>query len=369
MGASILTRRLDAERLRDLEYKTEVDQVSESEWPALMSGFADANIYQTWSYGAIRWGQESLSHLVLKQRTDVVGLAQLRIIRSRVLGLGIAYLRWGPLCHPCGGELAPETVQAMAAALRDEYVRKRGLYLEVLPKAFSGSSRAAMFQSHFAGFVSEPGIDAEKYRTLILDLSPSLDELRRNLNKKWRNQLNVAERNGLRIVTGDRSEEFRTFCRIYAQMRERKAFETSVSAEEFARIHENLPARQRMRTMICLHNDQPVAALVCSAMGDSAIYLLGATNADAMKLKAAYLLQWSLVEWLKQIGIQYYDLGGIDPEGNPGVHHFKQGLSGADMSHIGPLIACDNAFSAALVKAGLTMRSGLRRFQLRFAHT
>ena len=81
----------------------------------------------------------------------------------------------------------------------------------------------------------------------------------------------------------------------------------------------------------------PVAGLVASAMGDSAIYLLGATSDAGLNSKGAYLLQWTLIPWLKERGVKSYDLGGIDPEGNPGVYHFKRGLSGIDTCQIQPL--------------------------------
>ena len=59
--------------------------------------FDDANIYQTAAYGEVRWGKKNLSRLVLKRDGEVVGIAQLRIIRPTPLKFGMAYLRWGPL--------------------------------------------------------------------------------------------------------------------------------------------------------------------------------------------------------------------------------------------------------------------------------
>jgi lipid II:glycine glycyltransferase (peptidoglycan interpeptide bridge formation enzyme) len=35
-----------------------------------------------------------------------------------------------------------------------------------------------------------------------------------------------------------------------------------------------------------------------------------------------------MIEWLKERGCHWYDLGGIDPENNPGVYHFKCGIAG-----------------------------------------
>jgi lipid II:glycine glycyltransferase (peptidoglycan interpeptide bridge formation enzyme) len=357
-----------AEDLRaDRAYQVEVDGVTEAQWSEGMDRFADANLYQSWSYGAARWKAENLSHLILKRDGKVVAMAQLRIVQPGNLRLGVAYLRWGPMCQLQGQELDPEIVRSMAAALREEYASKRGLYLEILPNAFSGSQRGGMFQSAFAQFDSGPGISDQNYRTLVLDLSPSLDELRKKLDKKWRNQLNAAERNGLAVVESNDADGYRRFCVLYTQMWERKKFDTKVSIEEFQRIQELLSETQRMKVLICEHAGTPVAGVVCSAIGDSAIYLLGATNDEGMKVKASYLLQWTIIRLLKERNIRFYDLGGIDPEANPGVYHFKSGLSGADLSHISSRSACDNPVSAALVKTGQVLRGGLHGLQQRLA--
>jgi len=337
----------------DPVWQVEVDRADPAEWSALLDLFDDTNIYQTWSYGAVRWGSKNLSHLVVKRNGEVVGMAQLRIFRPTRFNFGMAYLRWGPLCHRRGRELDAEAALSLARALQEEYVCKRGLLLQVLPNAFVGSPRAALFQSGFAQFSHDPRINANAYRTFVLDLAPPIEELRMNLDKKWRNQLTRAEKSGLRVVAGSRMEEYRTFCGMYAQMRTRKAFDSTVDIEEFGLLQEDLPETHRMRILICEQEGRPVSGLVASAMGDSAIYLLGATSDDGLNAKGAYLLQWTLIRWLKQNGFRCYDLGGIDPEDNPGVYLFKRGLSGADVSQLSPLVACNSVVSSATVRASL----------------
>jgi Acetyltransferase (GNAT) domain len=348
-------------------YQVEVDSVTESDWSELMGRFDDGNVYQTWSYGAVRWEEKNLSHLLLKGDGEVRAMAQLRIIRPGNLRFGVAYLRWGPICQPHERELDPEVVHAMAAALRDEYVSKRGLYLEILPNAFAGSVRARIFQSAFGQFCRKPGVSAEHYRTFLLDLSPSLEELRKKLDKKWRNQLSAGERNDLHVVEGVGGDDYRRFCALYSDMWKRKKFHTSVSVKEFEQIQERLPETQKLRVLICEQAGKPVAGLVCSVVGESAIYLLGATNEAGMKVKASYVLQWAMVRLLKEKQARFYDLGGIDPAANPGVYHFKRGFTGVDVSNIGSFSACDNSFSAALVMTGRILRDGFRLVRPRFA--
>jgi hypothetical protein len=341
-------------------WRVEVDRVDAAEWSRMLDLFDDANIYQTWSYGAVRWGRKNLSHLVLRRNDEVVGLAQLRIVRPANLKFGMAYLRWGPICHRQGSELDAEVFLRIASALREEYVCKRRLLLQILPNAFVGSQRGEIFQSAFSTFAQEPSNSSNVYRTFVLDLAPSLEELRGNLDKKWRNQLTRSEKNGLKVVAGSGTDEYRIFCEMYKQMRNRKTFETTVDIEEFGRIQEDLPKTQRMRISICEQEGKPVAGIVASATGDSAIYLLGATSDDGLNAKGSYLLQWTLIQWLKENGVKWYDLGGIDPVGNPGVYHFKSGVSGADVSQLTPLVACNSVFSSALVRASLAINRAVR---------
>jgi lipid II:glycine glycyltransferase (peptidoglycan interpeptide bridge formation enzyme) len=338
----------------------EVDRVTTAEWSQMLDLFDDANIYQTSAYGEVRWGERNLSRLVLKRDGDVMAMAQVRIVRPTPLKFGVAYLRWGPIWKRCCQPLDPEVPIRMARAIEEEYLGKRKLFLRILPNAFTGSPRAQVFQEAFSKFAREPKKSDNTYRTFVLDLTPTLEELRGRLEKKWRNQLSRSEKNNLTVISGNGREEYQAFCEIYSQMRKRKAFETTVDPDEFGHIHEALAEPQRMRILICQDKGVPVAGLVASAMGDSAIYLLGATSDAGLNSKGAYLLQWTLICWLKERGVKWYDLGGIDPEGNPGVYHFKRGLSGVDTCQIDPFAASDSTLSSGMVKAALAVRRTFR---------
>ncbi len=63
----------------------------------------------------------------------------------------------------------------------------------------------------------------------------------------------------------------------------------------------------------------------------------GIRSVGGTGFKASYLLQWRVIQAAHERGFQWYDLGGIDPEDNPGVYHFKQGLGGRDVIAPGPL--------------------------------
>src|SRR5512139_1718822 len=109
--------------ITNMAYATEFDNVSRDEWTCLLQQFDDANIYQTWTYGSVRWGEKSLSHQVVKRSGEVIAIAQAAIKKAPLLGLGIAYIPWGPLCRKKGDSIDPENLKYSISFLRDEYVK------------------------------------------------------------------------------------------------------------------------------------------------------------------------------------------------------------------------------------------------------
>ena len=123
------------------------------------------------AYGAVRWGEENLSHIVLRRDGNVVAMAQLRILRPAPFPLAL------PICvgDRCSGELerhwTREAVSRMGAALEQEYVVRRKLLLQIIPQVASGSAEAAVLQVGLGQFQSDAGVSGDSERTFLLDLS------------------------------------------------------------------------------------------------------------------------------------------------------------------------------------------------------
>ena len=312
-------------------FTTSVDRITEAEWNDLLPQFADASIYQTWEYGAVSWGERNLSHLLLKSAGQVVGMAQFRIVRVPLLSSGIAYLRWGPLSRRRDAPPDPDLLSALLKAIADEYACRRRLLVRILPNVFCDDPDAAVFEAACAQHGFQPGTSATPHRTIRVDLTPSPEIIRKRFDQKWRNQLNAAERNGLTVREGTGDTLFAEFTAIYRELLARKQFETTVNVEEFARIQRALPEPLKMRVLLCEKNGKLLAGLVGAAIGDTGVYLLGATSSEGMKAKGSYLLQWRIMQWLRECGCRWYDLGGVNPARNPGVYHFKSGVGGAEV--------------------------------------
>lgn len=342
-------------------FSTEVDSISDGRWSSLLDQFADASLYQTLAYGRVRWGEGRLSHLVLAQGGRVMGMAQVLIVGSSRVRAGMAYLRAGPLWRRKGEPEDVSRLESIASALIDEYVVRRGLFLKIVPNACLGTSQGAAFERALSRFREEAFLPGESYRSIVLDLGLPLDALRKRLDQKWRNQLNRAERNGLVILEGQSAEDFARYARIHDEMLARKRFTGASDVREFERMQSLLQERQKMHVLICQHEGRDVAGIVTSSIGDTGIYLLGATSNEGMQSKGSYLLQWRMIERLKEAGVARYDLNGINPDTNPGVYHFKAGFGGDDCCYLRPRTLCNSLASTLLARAERAARGSFRQ--------
>jgi len=363
-GISLLAGRrgkLKIEKIGE-SYSAEVDEVDKGDWSQLLNRFEDASIYQTWSYGSIRWGDKNLSHLVLKKQGNVVAAAQVRIIKVPFLKSGVAHIRWGPLWRIRGEERELENLREIVKSLREEYVVRSRLFLRVIPNEIEDGDDVVSMIYRKEGF----RWTGSSYRTLLLDLTKSVDELRSGLRRKWRQSLGYGEKRKLEVIEGSNEELYGSALKIYEEMVGRKKFEEFVDQKQLKAIQRDLPKELKMNVMICQFEGVPVAAIACSAIGDTGLPLLAATGGKALKLNASYVLWWRMMSWLKEYGCQWLDVGGIDPDKNPGGYTFKSGLAnkyGKDIEYIGQFDACESHFSRILFKFGEVARSYKNNFK------
>lgn len=316
-------------------YRAEIDSVEEQSWYQILREFDDANLYQTWAYGLVRYGRRKMSHLILKKNGTVTAAAQVRIEKLPFINLGIAYVQWGPLCMVRGTEPDVETFRQVLRALRNEYVFKRGLVLRLFPNVFEDDG------GRFLKILEEEGFSLHKEvrkRTILMDLSLSLDDLRGSMQKRWKRNLTLAEKHGLEVLEGSEDDLFKTVVDIHKEMVARKNFVPGSDIRQFQSIQALLPEEFKMKVLVGRSKEGVCAGLICSAIGRTAIYLHGATSNAGMKSRGSYLLHWKLIEKLRQRRVAIYNLNGINPIKNPGTYTFKSGLagqSGRDVLYIG----------------------------------
>jgi FemAB family len=350
----------------DTGYSCEVDLANEQEWSEILREFKDSNIYQTWQYANVIAGSRRVSNLVLKFEGCAVAIALARVKRIPGLPIGIAYVFWGPLWQREGAEENPENFRQAVRALRNEFLCRRGLTLRLFPIVYDDDSATLRNILEEEGLSSRDG--ASGGRTILMDLTPSLAELRDGMFPHWKRELKVAEKAGLQLMMGTNKELFTSFIGIYKEMVSRKRFAEPNDIYQFEQVQMMLPEQLKMRVLLCRSDAGLCSGAIYSVIGNSAIYLFGATSNIGMKSRGSYFLQWKIIEKLKQQGVRAYNLNGINPEENPGTYKFKYdlaGKNGRDVFYLGKVEEHPSPIGHSLIQVGEVLRESSRNLKRR----
>ncbi|MGC8490544.1 MAG: lipid II:glycine glycyltransferase FemX [Syntrophobacteraceae bacterium] len=335
-------------------------------WYEIMGCFQDANLYQALAYDKVRYGARGVAHMILKRGNEVVAAAQARVQRVPGTRAGLAYVLWGPMWRRTGGSEDEETFRLALRILRSELSLKRGFVLRLNLLAFKGHHDVLRQALASEGYHSHG--DARNRRTILVDLSGSLEELRTAQHPMWRNHLNRAEKKGLQVEFGEDQSLFDEIIPMYMEMAKRKGLSDLNDISHLKKVQKELPASHKLKVIVCRENGVPCAGGIFSALGTTGLYLTGATGTRGMKSYGAYIVHWTFLRWLKENGFLYYDLNGINPEVNPGTYQFKRqfaGKAGMEVEMLGKFEVADSALSSLVVRGGERLIDGYRKLSRR----
>ncbi len=346
-------------RQLDEGYTYQVDNIDKNAWHNLLGKFNDSSFYQTWSYGAISWEKESLSHLILRKNDEIISIAQLRTAKLPLMPIGFAYLSWGPIWRKKGGKNDYEILRNMLRALYSEYVKKRLYLLRIIPKQIHDNEDAIIGVYKDEGFSWLP----DPQKTIYVDLTPSLDEIRKNMGSGWKKTLRRSMNIDMDLIEDDEASLNDTAISLVREMKKRKGFADFGSMENNLIINNDLPNELKMKLVFCKFENELVAVFGWSKIGETGIPLVSATGNNASKSLAPHRFYWKMIEYYKNNGFRKCDLGGINKKNNPGGYQFKAGVAGAtriEKNYIGQFDLCENYFSSFCFKTGMSFRQHCR---------
>lgn len=335
-----------------------VSEVTLNQWLDWASSFRDYNYTHYWEYAraaAERIGAVSQHIAVRDAGGDVVALCNVRIKRLPFGLGGIAYISGGPMVeHWDNAGLA--CLGDVLEALKQKYAHGLGLVLRISQRHKPNEARDFEESIYCQSGFEEYG---QTNSTILIDLRPELETIRKQFHSKWRNHLNKSERQEVNIKSGTELFLFEDFSGLFNELVSEKGFDVDLDDRFFAKIQKKSPAQEMFHIAIAYHQEIPIAGHLSSIGGDASVYLLGASNKIGRRLRAAYQLQWHMICESRGSGCQWYDLGGIDPEKNPHVYQFKKRMGG-EQTPIGKVFQYSKGMKVRLV---LTAESVYRKFK------
>lgn len=311
-----------------------IDEIDKATWEQYARSFADYSIYQTWAYQQVRaqTDRQQVSRFVVKDESgQVVTMGHVRIKYIKPLGIRIGYMQWGPLARGEDGTLKC-SVEALEK-IREAYLESRTNVLRINPNACDndlGREFAKMLEA--GGFHQVR--DVAPYHTIHIPLQEDEDILRKRLRQSWRRMLMKSEKAGLTTVEHDGEEAFEVLEKLYLEMLRRKKFQAP-DYNVFAMAQRELSAAEKMDMILAYRDDEPAVCHLASNLGDTGIFLVGASSEMGLTYRAAYLAWWRAILLANRLGMKRYDVGGIDFEATPNISRFKAGLGGDEVFYIG----------------------------------
>lgn len=304
----------------------EVVDAPDAAWDRMAAGFSDMCLEQTVAFAGSRFGTGRAIGLILRESPNGEPLALALAVAAviPVLGLGLAYVKFGPLWRRRGAPVQPENLTRMLEALKREFAQKRGLAVRIMPPADPGYEtewKEALAQTKFVfhGNVADP----ERY---LVDLTLSEADQLKSLGSKWRNNLAKSAIQELEVREADLNAGMPEFLALYRGMLLRKQFDDRHGVGDLPAIAKAAGTALGMRLFLAYHARQPIVGSIIVGAGERIFVPFSATDERALELRAGYALRWAIIERLRGTEARWLDLGGT--EGDQGLKHYKLGNVG-----------------------------------------
>lgn len=175
--------------------------------------------------------------------------------------------------------------------------------------------------------------------TQMLDITPSEEELMKNMKQKTRYNIRLAERKGVIIKEESNKEGFEKFITLYFETCKRQHYYGHTKT--YHEIIWNNLKNNIAHILIAYYNEEPLAAYELFHFKDTLYYPYGGSSTKYREVMASNLLMWEAIKLGKNLGAKTFDMwGSLSPNymGEDvwaGFTRFKEGYGTNYISFIG----------------------------------
>ncbi|MBI2798015.1 peptidoglycan bridge formation glycyltransferase FemA/FemB family protein [Candidatus Saccharibacteria bacterium] len=179
--------------------------------------------------------------------------------------------------------------------------------------------------------------------TIVVDLSPSEDEILQSFKQKHRYNIRLSARKGVVVRPMELTEaNMRTMYGLLLETQKRNGFH--MRSWNYMSTFWKLYSRAGQGQMFFAYmGDEILSGVFATWLGTRALYKDGGSTRTHSNLMAPYLAQWEVMKWLKGHGVTKYDLHGMPPrnkledDSHPlaGLVRFKQGFNAEVTEYVG----------------------------------
>jgi lipid II:glycine glycyltransferase (peptidoglycan interpeptide bridge formation enzyme) len=326
------------------------------EWGQVKAKYGWQPIYLAWDSEGKMKEEASFSSLAFYPSAAALVLKR-QIIRSGFAArLSILYAPKGPLLNWANEPLRSRVLNDLQA-----FAKKEGaIFLKVDPDVPLGTGVPSSEEDvidHGGQAVRsvlermgwKTSADQIQFKnTVLIDLSPSEEELLAGMKQKTRYNIRLAQKKNVTLRIGT-SSDLGMLYKMYAETSVRDGF--VIRDEEYyktvwttfmANLQSPVPNPQLPFTepLIAEVENEPVAAIFVFCFAGRAYYVYGMSRDLHREKMPTYFLQWEAIKRARATGCSAYDLWGApdvfdESDSMWGVYRFKEGLGGKVVRTLG----------------------------------
>ena len=194
------------------------ENTTQENWDEHLKLINQSNLLQSWAYGNAKAKTEGWNVKRLVFLRNEIPVAIVQILEKRIMGLiKVQRVNRGPLFF--SEATSNDIMDVLGVVIRFGNFFK-GKILSIAPELIlTGANLVALLSNKVHNY------NPHGWKSIWIDLSPSIDQLRSNLSSKWRNKLGLAEKNNIIIEIGSSTELFNWMVEKYEQNMNFKNFE------------------------------------------------------------------------------------------------------------------------------------------------
>lgn len=330
----------------------EIPDGEKERWNAFVAGSQTGDLLQSFEWGELKrvsGGWEPI-RLAVEQDGQIVGAVSVLKRRLPRLNRCIFYAPRGPVCDFAG---SAGVLSALVEGVRARARREGAILFKIDPPVqVEITDVVPVLQS--VGFVriADPhGFGGVQPRCVMqLDLDKSTDDLLAACKPKWRYNIRLAQKKGVRVRSECTRDDVAVFYGLLKETAERDRFLIR-GCDYYEHIWDVLIDPGYARLFLAEYEGEAIAGALCFFFGDKCWYTYGASSNRHRNVMPNHLLQWCMIEWAKESGCALYDFRGVSPrrDDDPndplqGLNRFKVGFGARFVEYIGEF---DLPFSTA----------------------
>jgi peptidoglycan pentaglycine glycine transferase (the first glycine) len=302
-------------------------------WDATLAALPNPHLLQSWQWGEFKshygW---SAKRYVWMQNGQPVAAAQ--VLKRTAGPLSILYVPRGPSLDWNNADLTVRVLNDLKTIAR----RERAIFIKMDP-ALNLGAQLQILNTHDPEHLFKVDPDfflsnsqVQFRNTVVLNISPTADELIALFKQKTRYNIRLAERKGVVIQTPKPADvPYDLLYKLYAETSVRDGFVIR-HAGYYREAWGSFIQAGHAQPFIAEVEGEPVAAIIVFHFGGRALYMYGMSSGQHRDKMPNHLLQWAAIQWAKSQGCTLYDFWGApdvfdESDSLWGVWKFKEGFS------------------------------------------